>query len=227
MSKTGIHNCSSDNLYIRDVNNQLLFDNDAITFGLRDSPGNIYTGIITYRKQKGQPRQHVVLSSTNHHGLFSFPLCTVQNIQKKFIEPTKDKMSKETTFENANIGDIVYHGALEGTISNIRLCDLFQLTVSFFNGSMQKFTLRGQPFSGGPQTLFWQPVDLKAIAPERPRVKVKKWRWVAYDTKLDDYYTTDSHYSDETDWQQDTGKYYEHLRQKIDGTEKEMYPDEH
>jgi len=104
---------------------------------------------------------------------------------------------KETTFENAKVGDVVYYGEERGEITTVMDSHTIPNPYPYpiivkFKDTHLRFNPRGELHRDTrAQVLFWQPVDLAALAPEKPQEFVKKYQWVV---KRKRYGYTDSFY---------------------------------
>jgi hypothetical protein len=131
----------------------------------------------------------------------------------------------ETTFENVRIGDRVFDLKFGwGEVTDMRE-GLF--LARFDNRSGSWYTKEG--IAGGlhhdfgcpyQRTLYWQPVSI--TPPERPKRKVKKWRWVSGNIISEtDLFVSSRHYANQEEF-----KLYELSSQipiqRIDSTEMEV-----
>jgi hypothetical protein len=85
----------------------------------------------------------------------------------------------ETTFENARVGDRVWHMKLGwGVVDDIRAASGYPLSVKFDNKKDETFLLDGtcNGFAVEPQSLFWD--EVKFDIPTRPKRKVEKQGWI-------------------------------------------------
>ena len=94
-------------------------------------------------------------------------------------------MIRETTFENAKVGDKVWNLSYRvwGTIKEINTRDYYQLKVEFINGMTNTYTFDGIISPGRHQSIFWD--EVKVEAPTRIKRKVKKI-WVGWANVYED-----------------------------------------
>ena len=84
-------------------------------------------------------------------------------------------MSRETTFENAKVGDKVWDSVIGtwGYIKELKYGEEFSIIVHFYGmGKERYYTQKGVSSYGQNQILFWD--EVKFEVPVRPKRKVKK-----------------------------------------------------
>lgn len=81
---------------------------------------------------------------------------------------------KETTFENAKVGDTVYilNDETPYKIEDVVVIHDYPIKLKDKTGEKRSFGLDGLEHCLGPQTLYWQKTMVEA--PERPKRKVTK-----------------------------------------------------
>jgi hypothetical protein len=93
-------------------------------------------------------------------------------------------MDKETTFENAKVGDKVWSPIFgEGIVKEmLPLCFFLSIKVIDYNGRAYDFSLDGQKTIHGPQCLFWSKQNI--VAPSKPskhKLVIRITDWVKHD----------------------------------------------
>lgn len=87
-------------------------------------------------------------------------------------------------------------------------------------GFIATYTESGRNSLVANRTLFWDKIEI--TPPGKPKIKVKKWKWVAKNSK-DELKITCSHYKDQEDYDDKNSFVKLTLVQKIDSTEKIDY----
>ena len=89
-------------------------------------------------------------------------------------------MSRETTFENAKVGDKLwsFYGREWVTVEKICSNQKYCICLVFEDNSTEACTLEGETTEGSRQDIFWD--EIKFEVPVRPKQKIKKKlkRWM-------------------------------------------------